>query len=432
MKILITDRILRGLKPAPAGKRTVIWDTAVPGLCVRVTDKGATSFNVMRRLKGASGPPLRRALGLSWHVPFPSGHPLPYSLAEAREDARVMILDMARGIDPKAREKERQEARKREEAAKKAEEVRKQTHSFAAVAETFIAKHVASLRTARDVEGTIRRELFPALGEKQLASITQDDIVALIDDVVESGRPYVARHVLAYLSKFFVWAIAKRRYGVTVSPCAGVKAKDIVGELKPRQRVLSDSELAALWTVTAGLDYPSGPFVRLLTLTGQRLREVAEMRWSEIDIEKRIWMVPGERMKADATQIVPLSPAVIEILKSLPRWTGDYVFSTTGGDRPISGFSKMKLRIDAHMPDTPNWRFHDLRRSMRTGLSALRVPNVVSELCIGHTQKDLHKVYDQHAYFDEKRHALDAWANRLLSIVGPDEACNVVAIAARR
>jgi hypothetical protein len=97
MKTLITDRTLRGLKPAPAGKRTVVWDTAVPGLCVRVTDKGAASFNVMRRVKGESAP-VRRILGIAWTVPFPAGQPLPYPLATAREDAREMVLDMSRGI----------------------------------------------------------------------------------------------------------------------------------------------------------------------------------------------------------------------------------------------------------------------------------------------------------------------------------------------
>jgi len=100
LKTLITDRMLRGLKPAAGGKRTVIWDTAVPGLCVRVTDKGAASFNVMRRVKGDAAP-IRRMLGIAWAVPFPAGQPLPYPLATAREDARAMVLDMAHGIDPK-------------------------------------------------------------------------------------------------------------------------------------------------------------------------------------------------------------------------------------------------------------------------------------------------------------------------------------------
>jgi integrase len=136
-------------------------------------------------------------------------------------------------------------------------------------------------------------------------------------------------------------------------------------------------------------------------------------------------------MKADAPHIVPLSPTAIDILKDLPRWTGDYVFSTTGGERPISGFSKIKTKIDGLMRGVADWRFHDLRRTMRTGLSALRISDIVAELCIGHTQKGLHKTYDQHSYLDEKRHAFEAWAARLLSIVEPAAENNVIQIAVR-
>src|ERR1019366_9458321 len=100
MAQLLTDRTLRGLKPAHSGKRTVIWDSAVPSLCVRVTDTGAISFNVMRRLRGRI---IRRLIGISSQVPFPAAQQLPYSLANARDDARAAILEISRGIDPKKR-----------------------------------------------------------------------------------------------------------------------------------------------------------------------------------------------------------------------------------------------------------------------------------------------------------------------------------------
>jgi Arm DNA-binding domain len=99
MAQLLTDRLLRGLKPAAAGKRTALWDSA-PSLCIRVTDKGSASFHVMRRLRGKV---VRRMIGVAWHVPLSAGQPLPYSLADARHDARAAILDISRGIDPKAK-----------------------------------------------------------------------------------------------------------------------------------------------------------------------------------------------------------------------------------------------------------------------------------------------------------------------------------------
>jgi integrase len=416
MKTLVTDRLLKSLKAAPAGTRTVIWDSAIPGFCIRVTDKGAASFSIMRRCNRKL---IRRTIGIAWHVPFPAGQPLPYSLADARDDARAMLHDIAKGVDPKV---------KREAAAAAAAAASADT--FAAVAEEFIAKHVSKLRSAKHAEGAIRRELIPVLGKKPIASITRRDIVRLLEAVVESGRQRTASHLLGHLSKLFVWAIS--RDIIEASPCAGIRAIDIIGTLKPRQRVLTDSELTALWQATAGLSYPGAPFARMLLLTGQRLRECAGMTWDEIDLDKRLWTLPPDRMKTDAAHVVPLSPAAIEILESVPRWHGKYVFSVQEGARPIACFAAIKSRIDARMPGVSGWTFHDLRRTMRTGLSALHIQDIVAELAIGHTQKGLHKTYDQHAYLDERRHAFEAWANRLMSIVDPPADDGIIQIAARR
>jgi len=418
MKTLITDRTLRGLKPAPAGKRTVLWDTAVPGLCVRVTDKGAASFNVMRRVKGESAP-VRRMLGIAWTVPFPASQPLPYPLTTAREDARSMILDMSRGIDPKAKREAVREA-----------EAQSARETFAAVAKEFLADHVVKLRSAREVAAAFENELIPILGKKPVASVSDPDVTRLLKAVAKD-RPYQARHLFAFLSKFYKWAFAQRIYGITASPCAAISMRDLVGKTVPRSRTLNDDELAAVWRVTEGLGYPAGPFIRLLLLSGQRLREVAQMEWSEVDLAKGIWTIPAERMKADTAHVVPLAPQAAAILESLPRWTGAFVFTTTDGRKPIANFDGIKKKLDAHLPEVKAWRFHDLRRSMRAGLSALRVPDKVSELCIAHTQKGLHKVYDQHAYLDEKRHAFEAWANHVLAICEPGGPNNVIHIAAR-
>jgi integrase len=417
MKTLITDRTLRGLKAAPPGKRIVIWDTAVPGLCVRVTDKGSASFNIMRRVKGEASP-VRRMLGVAWTVPFPASQPLPYPLATAREDARAMILEMARGIDPKTK----QAAQRQEEAARKA-------NSFAAIAGDFIKKHVQRLKSGREVEAAIRRELISKWGDRPVTEITRRDVVELVGTFADKGKKYQAYKLFAYASKLFAWAAA--RHIIETSPCVGVKASDVAGSKEARQRVLNEPEIKVLWKAIEGLGYPAAPFVQILLLTGQRLREVAEATWSEVDLEKGLWVITPERMKGGAAHEVPLSPAAVEILKALPRWTGPYVFSTTDGKRPISGFSKMKARLDAAMTDVAPWRFHDLRRTMRTGLSALPIPSNICELCIAHSQPGLHQVYDRHSYRDEKRRAFELWAGRLAEIVEPEREGNVIPLAGR-
>ena len=153
-------------------------------------------------------------------------------------------------------------------------------------------------------------------------------------------------------------------------------------------------------------------------------------------------------MKTDVDHVVPLSDGVLDILKSLPRFKkGDRLFSTTFGKKPVNGFSKAKERLDRRMlrswraiarlrgagrrtAQIKPWVIHDIRRTMRTGLSALPVPDLVRELVIAHTKPGLHKVYDQNAYESEKRHALELWAARLRNIVEPP-ADNVVPLAAR-
>ena len=163
-----------------------------------------------------------------------------------------------------------------------------------------------------------------------------------------------------------------------------------------------------------------------------RRSEVAEARWREFDLSAKLWSIPPERMKANAAHVVPLTALVVAVLERLPRFdSGDYLFTSTQGRKPITGFNRAKRALDAKMlaelGELPPFVLHDIRRSVRTGLSALPVPDLIRELVIGHTKPGLHKIYDQHTYIDEKRHALELWWGRLQSIVEPP-ADNVVAM----
>jgi integrase len=165
------------------------------------------------------------------------------------------------------------------------------------------------------------------------------------------------------------------------------------------------------------MGYPYGPLIRLLILTGQREREVADATWSEFNQARRLWTIPSIRMKGGRAHEVPLAGCALDLIESLPRFTaGDFVFSTAGGAKPVNGFSKAKKRID-RLSGVCDWRFHDLRRTMRTHLSALPVQDLVRELVIAHARPGLHRVYDQHAYQDEKRRCLELWETRLLGIL---------------
>jgi integrase len=425
VKKVLTDRTLRSLLPAPNGKRYDAADAVVPGLAVRVTDKGTRTFVLVARFPGRNNP-TRRALGEYGEL----------SLEKARRKARDWLELIQRGIDPRT-ERER---------SQRAERVRQQ-NSFRAVAEDFIKEKLPSERKGREVERDIRREFLPAWGKLPITDITPQDVREVIKAVRDRGAPYQAHNLLTTARRLFAWAIDQQAYGLESSPCDRLKPKAIIGKKLFRTRILDDDELRAFWRATRRLGYPYSELFRMLALTGQRKSEVAEARWSEFNLDKKLWVIPAARMKADAPHSVPLSDDLIAILKSLPRFKkGDHLFSTSFGAKPVNGFSKAKERLDKRMlcswralarvrgddrrkAQIEPWVIHDIRRTMRTGLSALPIPDLIRELVIAHTKPGLHKVYDQHAYLDEKRRALELWAARLSAIVTRAAPANVLNLA---
>jgi integrase len=404
-KRFLTDRTLKALenRPADIGKTYDVADGEVPGLYVRVMPSGTRSFVYVARYPGSTNP-TRRSLGKYGQL----------TLEQARKKAREWHRLIERGMDPALeKEKERQAA------------LRQQKNTFEAVAKEYIRLHVSKTRKAAIVEREVRREFIDRWGTRPITDITQHDVVAVVDEAVDRDAPYQAHNLLGHVRTLFNWAIARGVYGLDRSPCDRLKPAAVIGGKRARQRVLNDVEIRAFWATSESMGYPYGPLFRLLLVTGQRKSEVAEARWSEFDLNKREWTIPAERMKAEAAHVVPLSDEAMKILADLHRFNkGDHLFSTTFGVKPVNGFSKAKDRLDErmldHLPSAPApWVIHDIRRTMRTGLSALPVPDIVRELVIAHTQKGLHKVYDLHAYASEKRHALDLWAARVRDIVTP-------------
>ena len=414
MKKSITDRTLKALKPTPHGAHVDVWDTGFPGFGVRLSDTGRRTFVLMARYPGSKNP-TRRALGVYDKI----------SLEEAREKAREWAKLIARGIDPESAE-----------AAARLAALRKAENTFLVVAEEFFTRHLSKTRQGKKAEIVIRREFVSRWSARPITEITRHDVLAVVDAIVDRGKTYEAHNVLGYARRIFNWAIARGTYGLESSPCDRMRPKEIIGAKKARTRVLNDEELRALWKASEATPYPYGPLFQLLALTGQRKSEVAEAHWSEFDLGKKLWEIPAERMKSDTAHAVPLSDEAVRILESLPRFTkGDFLFSATFGKRPVNGFHKAKRALDAKMrgelQQLPPFVIHDIRRTMRTGLSALPVPDLIRELVIAHTKPGLHKVYDRHAYLDEKRRALDLWAKRLRDIVTPPPA-NVVALETAR
>ena len=199
------------------------------------------------------------------------------------------------------------------------------------------------------------------------------------------------------------------------------------GKEAPRDRDLSDSEIKAIWPAFGAAGYPFGPMMEILLLTGQRRTEVATMRWVDLDLEAAVWNLPAASTKALRSHSVPLPNTAVEILGALPRFKGPYVFSTTGGQRPVSGYSKAKLRIELELNKTltktggeplTNWQIHDLRRTAASGMAKLGVPIDHIGRVLNHAPRGITAtVYDKHSYMPEKRRALDLWCAHLASLI---------------
>jgi integrase len=398
-RFVLTPKFIASPKPAAAGTRAYYWDALVPSLGVAVTARGTKSFILYRRWPGSRAP-ARRTLGNANKLP----------LAEARQRARDWLALVARGIDPKTQARE---------AAVAAQRQRRTT--FAAVAEAWLAEEVKPQRRAEHVTREVRGEFVPLWGHRPITAITTLDIRDAIKAKAATA-PAQARNLLGHLNRLFAWAVAQQSYGLTANPIAPLKPTKLIGRVVLRQRVLNNDELRALWAAAVKLDYPFAPLLQMLVLTGQRRSEVGEARWCEFDLAQRLWVIPPERMKANAAHVVPLVDEVCTLLAGLPRFRhGDYCFSTVFGAKPVTGFSAFKRRLDRLMGTalTEPFTLHDVRRTMRTHLSALPITDMVRELVIAHAQPGLHRVYDQHAYLDEKRRALELWAARLHAIVNP-------------
>jgi integrase len=391
----VTDRTLKALKPAPAGKRKVVWDALVPSLAVRVTDKGKRTFCLVKRFPGKAQPEYR-AIGEYGAI----------TLETARDKARGWIDLIGKGIDPAVAEaEERQRRADADEAARRA-----QSDTFAAALNLFVDTHLVKLRIGRDVERDMRRLLLPPWGSRPLASITRRDVIAVVYGLHDRGSPVMANRALAYTKKFYAWCVDRAL--LDTSPAALVR--NPTKEIK-RDRVLADHELREIWLACEHFG-AAGRAVRLMLATGQRRGEVAGLRWSEIDEDGRTWRLPAERSKNGRAHAIPLSDLARSILAASPR-IGAFAFSNDG-TRPVNGWSKLKGRIDKAAP-IGDWHIHDLRRACATGMARLGVDRVVIAAVLNHVDPSVTAVYDRHAREPEMRSALEAWGRRLSQIIDP-------------
>jgi integrase len=386
-------------------KDRIFFDDDLPGFGLRIREGGKRTWVVQYRVGAKQR---RMTLGTMQTLDG----------AEARKRARTALSKTHLGHDPQS-----------EKAAARAPKPREMT--LGDVVETYLP-HAERKLKASTYSGVVLhlRKHWRSLHGRELQNLERRHIAAELGRIATTSGLYGANRSRAALSALFGWAIGE---GLTdTNPVVGTNKAT---EETARDRVLTGDELSLIWRHAGAGDY--GAIVRLLILTGQRREEVGGMLWSEIDVSSAMWRIAGERTKNARLHEVPLSQAALDILGLRARLDGRVlVFGLRG---PFSGWSKAKAALDAriaaevgHPP--AEWRLHDIRRTVATGMADLGVQPHVIEAVLNHISG--HKagvagVYNRATYAAEKRQALDMWAAHVESLAEGRE-YNVVPLRGAR
>jgi integrase len=283
--------------------------------------------------------------------------------------------------------------------------------------DNWLARYVrneAKLRSADEIARVLERLVKPEIGNLGIYEVRRSHVVAMLDTIADENGQRMADLTLAYVRKAFNWHETRddEFRSPIIRGMTRVKASD-----QARDRILSDDELRQLWSALDQMKEPAcfAPFVKTILLTAARRSEVADMQASEIVAD--VWTIPAARYKTERDHVVPLTPAAMMLIGNRPG----YVFSTTAGEKPFSGFSKSKRELDAKLAGMDPWTFHDLRRTARSLMSRAGVNADHAERCLGHVIAGVRGVYDRHEYLDEKRAAFEALAALVDRILNPTD-----------
>ncbi|TDB62971.1 tyrosine-type recombinase/integrase [Photorhabdus khanii] len=402
----ITDSWLRSISGKPQEK--MITKSDRDSLSVRVTPKGKVIFQFRYRWDSKGD---RIDIGT-----YPAT-----SLKDAREAVIFYRGELEQHRNPKTVK------RVRKESALSAVTVEK------LIREWWRTAMQGSKINADQILRSFEIYVFPKIGKLPHDDVTLHVWLALIEDVSKRA-PSIGARILTYSKTAHRWAV---RRGMThATPLSDVASNDLKGkepdidiDTDTSERTLSEEELVVLFSFINAPKYNprNALMVKLCLLFGCRIGELLKAKVSDFDYEKNIWIVPpanhktGRRSKKPIVRpIISEAKELIEQAKKLNHGS-EYLFTVSGGepfakgshDRIIGGLNKkMALHFDSYT----SWSIHDLRRTMRTGVSELTPPHV-AEIMIGHKLPGIWQVYDKHTYLNEQREAYERWWEKLTKIV---------------
>jgi integrase len=411
----ITQANLSKIVPAPGKYEAREFDTDLVGFGVR-------AWGDPKKLKRAWIIQWRRLNGKTQTLTLGRCDRMSASVARelAKEKlAQAELAKRGRAVDPG---KEHQAARQHA------------SETFETFADRFLETK-ESLRSVDQLRLHLTEHWSP-FARRSIHAITRRDIAARLGEIAKERGKYAANRARSTLSSFYSWMMKEGLLDELDSN--PVSATNKYADEKARERVLSDAELAGIWNACGADDF--GNIVRLLILFGQRRQEVAGMQRAELDLPGRKWTIPSERTKNGRVHEIPLSDPALEILEQVIGREGHEDRAAIFGDgiagAGFSGFSKAKAGLEARIEQKTGsapaeWRLHDLRRTVASGMARLGIGLPAIEKVLNHTSGSfagIVGVYQRHDFAAEKRQALDMWGAHVVAIATGKRASKVTAL----
>jgi integrase len=401
-----TEDWLRKFRLESGKTEEIVFEKDRTGLGVRATSGGNISFILQLRLE--NGRRWKETLG-NWGK---------LTVATARRAAQAKAGDIAKGVDLFER--------RRKVAAKLKAEAEAAELTVGVIVERWKKQHLNTKRPAYAIRalGNVERNFEHLFGDSATLLTTKEVRVALdkMRDKTRGkrrsrGGPSAMRNAAASLKALYAWALDEEI--IEENPLRDLKLPE---QGDARARTLTANEARRVWAASFKLDYPAGPFIRLLMLTGCRRAEIAALRWDEIVDEEdgKAVVLPPERTKNDAGHHVPLSQAALAevALCERNRIVGSKFVLTSDGWRHFANFGRAKARVDAALANDgapiAAWTLHDFRRTIVSTLARkpFRFNPVVLDKLLGHqptTLTPVARIYAQEEHADLRREALEAW-----------------------
>jgi integrase len=357
----------------PNGKQQVIiWDATVTGLGLRCLASGVKTWVFIYR--GAGG---RRANSQTVRIgAYPE-----IGVEAARKAARGFAGDVAHGRDPAA---DRREERRRERATLR----------------LALDDYERSLKQRRIVNwrvvmSALRRGLSRLLTH-DVRDLTRGDYVAAIATIERTGRMGAAEDLRKHCRTFAEWSVGRGL--ADFNPLAGLRRPRLTRaerlENVERGRALSDDEIRKVW-LAAELLGPFGGLTQFALLTAMRRGELSGLRWDDIKRDRIV--LQAQQTKTGTAHEIPITELMRKVLARQPRTSSPLVFPSSRTAGRILGWTKLVNKLVR--TSGVSMTMHDLRRTCRTLMSRLDVPEDVAELAIGHQRADLVARYNHdHAY----------------------------------